>query len=292
MDTRDEHLLRVRDAMRRFTTGFAVSHLSAAVAHGLPTPLGAIGPVHLTAIHAVQHSRRASGVVHHSDSTVADLTEAGGLVVTGVARTVADCLRTLAPRVSVPIADAAERDLGLDVDEIAHQLDTQRRWRGRPRARQWLRIVDGRRESWLESLAAVCFAEAHVEIPVPQVTVLDAWGRFVARVDGGWVEDSTVFEVDGRAKYSIGGADPARSFFAEKRRHNDLVNVGLSVVRCELGDLLYRLGDLTRTVEDARRRGRASRFTGSFVVPPRHHRPGTGDATCPTEDTTRRGFAS
>lgn len=284
MDSADQHCALARAALNRFATGFAVSHLSAAAAHGLPMPLGPIGPVHLTAIHAVQHSRRASGVVvHHSDSTIAELATASGLVVTGVARTVADCLRTLSPQVSVPIGDAAMRDLGLTTDELATALAAQAHWRGLPRALRWSGILDGRRESWLESFAAVRFVESGIEVPTPQVTVLDGRGRFVARVDGAWVRDATVLEVDGRAKYAMSGADPRRSFFLEKRRHNDLVNLGLAVARCELVDLRHRLAELTLSVTDARRRGRAGQFRGTLVVPPE---PGS-----PSEDMTRRQFA-
>lgn len=285
MDSVDNHLALARSALNRCATGFAVSHLSAAAAFGLPMPLGATGPVHLTAIHAVQHSRRARGVVvHHSDSTIADVTTAGGLVVTGLARTVADCLRTLSPQAAVPIGDAAIRDLGLTREELGDQLAAQARWRGRPRALWWADNLDGRRESWLESFAAVRLVERGVELPVPQMTVLDGSGRFVARVDGAWVEDATVLEVDGRAKYGMSGADPDRSFFLEKRRHNDLVNLGLAIVRCELVDLRHRLDALTRSIADARSRGRAGRFSGQLVPSPQ--------PSAPSEDTTRRRSAS
>jgi hypothetical protein len=257
--------------MDRFTTGYAVSHLSAAAAHGLPLPLGDLGPVHLTAIHATQRSRRSPGVVvHHADSSPTPVSETSGLVVTSVARTLADCLRTRGPRVSVPLADAALHRGLLTIDELDDELARQRRWRGRPRALESLLLVDWRRESWLESYGCVRLSEWGLALPEPQVTVFDPWGEFVARVDGAYQEDCTVVEFDGRSKYGLDGGSDAygSSFFREKQRHNALVNVGLVVVRLELADLLQHVARTQRTVLAARRRGRDADFRGHFSSTP------------------------
>lgn len=279
------HLAEARAALDRFATGYAVSHLSAALAFGLPAPLGRPGPVHLTAVHATQRSRRPRGVVlHHSDSGVTPVTEQAGLVVTTLPRTLADCLRVLGPRVSVPLVDDALHRALVTPDEIRGALAAQVRWRGKPQARRSLALVDGRRESWLESYGCVRFAQWGLGLPEPQLVVRDRFDHFVARVDGGWVEDCTVVEFDGRAKYDLTpgvpgesgmpgepAPDPHAAFFREKSRHNDLANTGLSVVRCELGDLLDRPTAVQRSVRAARATGRLARFTGSF-----HPTPATG----------------
>jgi hypothetical protein len=198
------HVVCARAALSHHIAGFVVSHLSAAALHGLPLPLGPTGLVHVTAVDATQRSRLAPGVrIHHADSTPTDVAVVAELPVTGVARTVADCLRSYGARVSVPIADAALH-LGLTTPEaIEDQLDRQRRWRGRPRAMQHLPLIDGRRESWLESYAFVLFDEWGLEPPEPQVWVEDAGGLVVGRVDGAWLEDATVLELDGKAKYGV-----------------------------------------------------------------------------------------
>lgn len=264
------HLAEARAAMDRFTTGYAVSHLSAAAAHGLPVPLGEPGPVHLTAVHATQRSRQSPGVVvHHADSSPTPVTEASGLVVTTVARTLADCLRTRGPRVSVPLADAALHRGLLTIDELEGELAMQRRWRGRPRALVSLMLVDGRRESWLESYGCVRLSEWGLALPEPQVNVYDAAGEFVARVDGAYREDATVLEFDGRAKYALeGDRGHEAAFFREKQRHNELVNTGAAVVRIELADLLERASAIQRAVLAARSRGNGTAFRGSFVSTP------------------------
>ena len=267
------HLDRARAALDHYTTGFVASHLTAAAAYGLPLPLGATGDVHLTAVAAVQQSRRAPGVVvHHGDSAPVPLDTADGLAVTSVARTLADCLRCFDARVAIPLADHALRE-GMTVwEDIRAELGRQRRWRGRPRALQALRLVDGRRETWLESYAFTCLGQWGVALPVPQVTVLDEDGALVARVDGAWTDDLTVLEVDGRQKYGLGegegeGEGPDAAFFREKSRHNDLCNLGLAVVRCELTDLVRRSSMLVQQVGRQRAAGRRGRFGGRFVVP-------------------------
>ena len=215
-------------------------------------------------------------VVHHSDSTIAELTTASGLVVTGVARTVADCLRTLSPQVSVPIGDAAMRDLGLTTDELATALAAQAHWRGLPRAMRWSRILDARRESWLESFAAVRFVEAGIEAPDSpgDGARRTGPGSWLAWTAPGWRTPRCSRSTDGPSTPCPAQTQP--SFFLEKRRHNDLVNLGLAVARCELVDLRHRMAELTLSVADARCRGRAGQFRGTLVVPPdQTARPGT-----------------
>lgn len=197
IDARETHLRDIQAAAQTFTAGYAVSHLSAALLHGFAVPPGPLGNVHLTTIDAAQQSRRRHGVtIHHCDSGPTPVTDVDGHLVTDAARTVADCLRTLPARSSVPIADSALR-AGLHIEDVAMELDRQVRWRGRPLARQSLLLVDGRRESWLESRSFVALDEWGQPLPIPQVEVYDGWGAFVARVDGLWVDDNTVCEVDG-----------------------------------------------------------------------------------------------
>lgn len=269
------HVVCARAALSHHDSGFVASHLTAAAVHGLPLPLGPAGLVHVTAVEASQRSRAAPGVVvHHSDSAVADIDVTAGVAVTTVARTVADCLRGWGPRVSVPIADSALH-LGLVTPaEIEEELDTQRRWRGRPRALRSLRLVDGRRESWLESFAFVVFEEWGVDLPEPQVWVDDEAGRPVGRVDGGWLEDATVLELDGKAKYGVVRAGEVPTpWLAEKVRYDRMGNLGLERVRFELNDLLGPSWPVVRTISQRRGVGSRRRFTGSFrLTDPTGHR--------------------
>ncbi len=248
------------------TAGFVASHLTAAAIHGLPLPLGPTGPVHLTAVDATQRSRQAPGVtVHHSDSALAEVSVVDGVVVTTVARTVADCLRCWGARVSVPIADAALHGGRVTAQEIEDELGRQRRWQGRPRALRSLLLVDGRRESWLESYAYVRFDEWGIDLPEPQVWVEDSTGAVLGRVDGGWLDDATVLELDGKTKYgTLDTVGLPSSWLAEKDRYDRMGNLGLERVRFGLGDLLGRPEAVCRTVHQRRAVGSRHRFTGSF----------------------------
>ncbi len=260
------HVECARAALTHHASGFVLSHLTAVALHGLPLPLGWSRAVELTAVAATQRSRTALGVrVHHADSTPTDVVCVDGLPVTTPARTVADCLRTHGPRVSVPVADAAvHRGLATPL-EIEDQLDRQRRWRGRPCALRSLQLVDGRRESWLESYAYVLFDEWGIDAPEPQVWVIDPLGHPVGRVDGGWLADATVLELDGRTKYGVAdGPEPPRPWLAEKVRYDRMGNLGLERVRLGLDDLRRGPGWVTRTIEDRRRVGSLHRFSGTF----------------------------
>jgi hypothetical protein len=260
------HVEGARAALTHHASGFVLSHMTAVALHGLPLPLGWTGKVELTAVEATQRSRSAPGVtVHHADSTPTDVTCVHDLRVTTPSRTVADCLRNYGPRVSVPIADAAVRTGMTTPLEIEGQLDRQRRWRGRPRALQSLLLVDGRRESWLESYAFVLFDEWGIATPEPQVWVIDPLGEPVGRVDGGWLGDATVLELDGKTKYgTTDGPEPPRPWFAEKVRYDRMGNLGLERVRLGLPDLRRGRAWVTRTIEDRRRVGSIQRFSGTF----------------------------
>lgn len=265
----------VRGSLAAHGEADVASHLSAAALHGLPLPLGPLTTVHVTRVQGSPRGWRAPGLwVHHADSYPARPERVEGVPVTGMARTVADCLRAHGPRVSVPIADAALHRGLVTGQEVWHEIAVQCHWVGRVlRTDIALPLVDGRRESWLESYAAVLFHEWGIEPPVPQVIVRDELGRFVARADAGWEDDATLLELDGRQKYHLpragtpdepDEADPEAAFAAEKRRYDALGNLGLERVRLGLTDLLEDRGGVERHIRDRRRLGSRDRFTGSF----------------------------
>jgi hypothetical protein len=267
-DISSRHVICARAALSHHQSGFVASHLTAAAIHGLPLPPGGSPLVHVTAVDAYQRSRISPGVrVHHADSFPTDVTEHAGLVVTSVARTVADCLRLWAAETSVPIADAALHRGIVTPEELEEQLDRQRHWRGRARAVRALRIVDGRRESWLESFAFVTFLGWGVSLPEPQVWVEDLDGIALGRVDGAWIEDATVLELDGAVKYLLarnGEVDPLARWRLEKARYDAMGNLGLERVRLSYDDLRRRPTLSRRVIDQRRATGSLSRFAGTF----------------------------
>ena len=248
-----------------------VSHLSAAAAYRLPLPLTRVDTVHLTALSPRARSKRRDGLwVHHANSYDNEAVEVAGLLVSSPARTVADCLRAFGARVSVPIADAALNRRLVTRDELLSEMAMQCHWPGRTQADTATPLVDGRRESWLESYAFVRFAEWGVTIPQPQVEVFDEAGHFVARTDGAWVEDATVLELDGKAKYRMqrgGTVDPEAVWEAEKARYDRVGNLGVERVRFGLTDILRHEMRVRTAIRSRRRAGSLARFSGSFRIP-------------------------
>lgn len=271
-DPRQRYLQASTVARSGRGNGHVLSHLSAAAIWGLPLPLRPPETVHLTTTLGAPRSRRLPGLeIHHADSSETDLAEVHGVPVTTVARTVADCLRVFWPRVSIPIADAALHRGLVTADEVMVQLAMQCHWPGRSRCEQSLPLIDGRRESWLESYAFVRFSEWGLDLPEPQVIVLDEQGLFVARVDGGWLEDGTVVELDGVSKYQLarnGVVDPEGAWQAEKQRYDRVGNLGLERVRFGLDDLLHREATVRGQIRARRRVGSAARFSGRFQCTP------------------------
>ena len=103
-----------------------------------------------------------------------------------------------------PVHLTALRGGATDFLAVEASLDGMRRWRGRPKANAALRLVDPRRESWLESFSFVVLHGLGIDLPTPQVEVFDEWGQFVGRVDGMWIAEGTVAEADGQGKYLLG----------------------------------------------------------------------------------------
>ena len=132
-----------------------------ALAYGWWSPLDVDGtPWTTLEPSATSSTRRRHGRVRQ----VAPLPDAHvstrrGLSLTSPARTAADCLRHLSAEDAVPIADCAIAR-GASVEQIAKIIAWQARLALR-RARSYVSgLVDGRRESWLESRSAVAFRRA------------------------------------------------------------------------------------------------------------------------------------
>lgn len=120
-----------------------------------------------------------------------------------------------------------------------HDLDVDlRRWRGQwgcRRLERAIALVDGARESVLESASFAYFADHRVPLPECQVEIRSRAGRFLARVDFFWPGRRIVGEADGKLKY-----DARDSLYAEKRREDALRAEGLRVVRWGMSDLQGR----------------------------------------------------
>ncbi|MFZ0161130.1 MAG: hypothetical protein WAL50_19040 [Kineosporiaceae bacterium] len=249
-----------------------VSHAHAARLWGLPSPLGGWPPLTVTA--GGGPTRRRDGihlVVAPCPDEDIDV-DTHGLPVTTMARTVADCLRTLPPPDALAIADAALRG-ELSVPDLACVMARQKGWPGIVVARRVAGLADPRRESPLESWSAWSFDLFGVPQPTWQVDLRDAGGWFCGRVDGWWKE-GVAGESDGKAKALLaaaerGGLDAstlAKVLDDERRREQRIRRTGCQVVRWGAGDVRRRTpsaalaAHLVHELATARTR---SPFTGS-----------------------------
>lgn len=206
------HLLHVLAVARDGHGVGALSHVSAAVAHGLPLYRVRPARVHLT---TDAPSRIASGpdvFRHVAPLPATDVTTVDGLMCTTLERTVFDCVRTLPLEAAVSIADAAERVMALGGREW--DQDAADRWRrglrdrverasgarGIRTGRFVAAFANGRVQLPLESVSRLQLHRLGFRILRPQVPIAAPGGGWYY-VDLGLDEIEAFAECDGEAKY-------------------------------------------------------------------------------------------
>lgn len=246
----DDHLRLLRATVTAVHETNVVSHLSAAVMHGIPVQTHLLGRVWMTR-RSAGHGRSTRLVAVRNTALDDDETmQLDGLTVTTPGRTVADLARTQPYEWGVIACDAALRS-GVHPDVIRTSLVRHPRLRGIPRASAALTFADPRSESPAESLSRVSMARAGLPPPVLQSELFNRDGEFVARPDFTWPEAHLVGEVDGKWKYGQllrPGQSPEDAIMAEKKREEMIRQVGFWVVRWdwETASNPVRLGALLR----------------------------------------------
>jgi hypothetical protein len=200
-----------------------VSHGSAALLEGLPTPRPGRGPdlVHVT---ADRHGHARHGLrVHEGTVPLADIALVDGILCTSAARTALDVARGRALPESLVVLDAAARTAGTDALVSAYErLGGHKGLRALASA---VSLADPRSESPLESASRGVMISAGLPVPDLQVWVRDRSGRD-HRVDFLWPDRGVVGEADGWDKYAA-----MEDLRAEKRREDALRDAGFVVVR-------------------------------------------------------------
>lgn len=228
-----------------------LSHVSAAVVHGLPVPKKSLDRVHVMRSAGNPGSKRMRTLHLHRVACEIPSVEIQGIRVTPLDRTVLDLLRTLRPTYGVAVADRSLA-LGLERSTLVELLDSQPRRRGNDMARRIIGFADGRSESPGESWTRWMMSVAGLPMPDLQVEFFDRAGHFVARTDFAWRERKLVGEFDGYVKYGRllkPGQTVQDVVLAEKRREEDLRRIGLWMVRFTTDDL-FRPGALSRIVQE------------------------------------------
>lgn len=220
-----KHLLTVQSAIGLCSDGTVLSHVSAAVMHGLPIWGIDSGKVHVT------KPRPSGGHVapglhtHCQPMEQADVVTLDGLPVTSAARTVVDVLRCAPFEQGVVVADAALRRGLVSGEELAGQVELAQHRRGIAMARRVLAFADGRSESVGESRSRVLMYRSGLVVPDLQVEIRGFDDRVIARADFGIEAVRWAGEFDGLVKYGrlrLEGETEGDAVTREKRRE-DLV---------------------------------------------------------------------
>ena len=224
------------------------SHTSAAALHRLPL----LQPYDTRPVLTLHRPGATApvrpGYLLAASVPLGERTRVFGLPVTDRARTVADLARTQPWEAAVVMADAALR-AGVSRSAVLQLLDGPcRGWPGVAVARRVIAFADRRAESALESVARCWLAALEFPAPELQVEIFDQRRRLVARVDF-LLKGRTVFETDGRGKYTDAGRYDGNALWAEKQRADRLRELGFEVVRGYWSDG----ADLTRLATELRR---------------------------------------
>jgi hypothetical protein len=238
-DPAARHVLLVAAEKARVAPDAVISHVSAAVLHGLPVWGVPLDRVHVTRSRPTGARAGAKVVVHSAPVPSRQVTYAAGMALTTPARTLVDLARRYSFESAVVALDAALRRGLVNAETLEDALGKAKGWPGVPAARRAVAFADGRAESVGESRSRVALARARLPAPVPQWEVWHG-GELIGRVDFAWPDRQTVAEFDGRIKYGRllnPGQEPGDAVFDEKIREDRLRAVGLQVVRWTWKDL-------------------------------------------------------
>ena len=254
---RDRHALLARAVLHGLSRPAWVSHCSAAVLLGLPVPTAEPRRLYLAAESGGRRARRdvelqvAAVPPEHRH-------EIDHLPSTSPARTVIDLARHLPTRDAVAAGDAALH-LGLaDRHALAGALEASASWPGVRSARIAAGRMDGRHESWLESISAMMFLEQALPVPEPRVWIAEGTTPST-RVDFLWQPPGVIGEADGAIKYT---GDDLSPLLAEKMRQERLEALGYTVVRWTAKDVLVRPHELAARIRTALDRAWRARAFG------------------------------
>ncbi|SFN99651.1 Transcriptional regulator, AbiEi antitoxin, Type IV TA system [Geodermatophilus obscurus] len=219
--------------------GGAVSHVSAAVLHGLPLWHAATDRVHVTRSPPAAGSGSARVHLHVARLPEDDLTTVDGATTTSLARAVVDLGRSLPFESALVAADAALASGQVTPAHLDACLARMGPVPGSRRASRVVAFADGRSESVGESRSRVLMHRLGLPVPDLQVRLLRPDRSVIARCDFGWRDHRTVGEFDGRVKYrgEAAGPDPGEVVFREKRREDDIRDSGWEVARWTWADL-------------------------------------------------------
>jgi very-short-patch-repair endonuclease len=142
------------------------------------------------------------------DATDLDLVD--GVLVTNPVRTVFDCARWLLPAESIVVADALAHSGLIDAERLAAYRISHPGIRFVRRVDEVLRQLEPLSESPMETRLRMMLINAGLPRPTAQHVVLDAAGRFIARLDLAYLGSKVAVEYDGSFHFDQRSEDDRR----------------------------------------------------------------------------------
>lgn len=217
------HLIRARAVLRSLGPAVALSHVSAALAHGVSVVGVDLSRVHVTRLDGAS-GRTEGDVVHHQGICLeGDLVEVDGMCSVTAVRAVLEAGARLDGGPRLVLADSGLHLQLFDHDQLMRCFETMQHWPFMRCQHITVRMADGRSASPGESLGRYLFWTGGVPAPQLQFPVHDAEGRLLGTTDWGWPEHGALGEFDGRVKYGRllrTGMQPGDVVFAEKQRED------------------------------------------------------------------------
>jgi hypothetical protein len=235
------HLIRARAVLRSLGPAVALSHVSAAVAHGVATFDLDLSRVHVTRLDRGA-GRTEPDVVHHEGSCLdGDVVERDGLRLMRPDRAVLEAA-SLAPLESGLVSvDSALHQRLVTREQLDARVRAMERWPFTRRLHLVVGLADGRSESVGESRGRFLIWKHGLPAPELQFRVWDASGQLIGVTDYAWPAHRLLGVFDGKAKYGrllAPGQEPGDAVFAEKRREDRLREVtGWAMLRITWPDL-------------------------------------------------------
>jgi hypothetical protein len=246
------HRLIAYSIVDKLGPAVALSHHSAAVAHGLPTWGIDLSVFHLTRLDG-RSGRLDAGVRYHVGAVASedDITLGDGRQMMVAARSVIESCSLASVESGMVTASFALRSAIVSRPELEEFTERHARWPGMLHVRLAVGAAEPECESVGEVRSMHMFRVAAIPRPQPQY-VIQRDGTFVARTDFGWDEFRHVGEFDGEVKYGrlnpYAGSELGQVVVNEKWREDEVRATGYGVSRWGWRDL-----DASKRMTTARR---------------------------------------
>ena len=235
LDEVGRHRVRSLAVAHSLGPAVALSHVSAAVLHGISFWNVDLSRVHVTRLDGAA-GRTEGDVIHHEglclDDDVMEL--AGHRVVVPVRCAIEAASRAGTEAALTLLESGLHKEL-FDVDALTARFELMAAWPFMRHLHVPVRMARPGSESVGETRGKWLCRVFHLPAPQPQFAVRDADGVLRGTCDWGWPEHRLLGEFDGKVKYGRllePGQDPGEVVFAEKHREDVLREItGFGMVR-------------------------------------------------------------